>query len=100
MSYERRLYHRVSVRLDVLWEGAAVSDFAEISDISLGGCYVRTAAKVSPGEQVTLDALLPRGRNIRLTGEVMHRQWPVGFGVRFTGLGSDEDYEELLSLTS
>ena len=99
MSYERRLYQRVSVRLDVLWEGAAVSDFAEISDISLGGCYVRTAAKVSPGEQVTLEALLPRGRNVRLTGEVMHLQWPVGFGVRFTGLGSEEDYGELLSLT-
>ena len=100
MSSERRLYHRVSVRLDVLWEGAAVSDFAEISDISLGGCYVRAAAKVSPGEQVTLEALLPRGRNIRLTGVVIHRQWPVGFGVRFTGLGSEEDYGNLLSLTT
>ena len=47
---------------------------------------------------MSLDLLLPRGRTIRLSGVVAHQRWPAGFGLRFTGFGSDEDYGELLAL--
>ena len=98
MPRERRLDRRTPVRLDVLWEGASAGSFAQIADVSPAGCFVNTASEVQEGEGVTLEVFLPRGGKVRLAGEVAHQRWPVGFGVRFTGFGSDEDYGALLTL--
>jgi len=98
MPRERRHHGRVPVRLDVLWESASVDSFSQIADVSPGGCFVNSAFRVTGGEALTLEVFLPRGGKVRLTGEVAHQRWPVGFGVRFTGFGSDEDYAELLTL--
>ena len=98
MPQERRLYRRTPVRLDVLWESESVNTFARVADVSPSGCFVSTAFRARQGDGVTLDVLLPRGTSVRLTGVVAHERWPAGFGVRFTGFGSDEDYGELLAL--
>jgi len=98
MPQERRLNRRVPVRLDVLWESESADGFSQIADISPGGCFVNSAFRVTGGEAVTLEVFLPRGRKIWLAGVVAHGRWPAGFGVRFTGFGSDDDYGELLAL--
>ena len=95
---ERRLYERTPVKLDVLWEGASGGTFAQVADVSPAGCFINTAFRVTEGDRVTLKVILPRGRNVRLTGVVAHERWPAGFGVRFTDFGSDEDYGALLAL--
>ena len=95
---ERRFYRRTPVRLDVLWESESVYNFAQVADVSPAGCFVSTVFRARQGDGVTLDLLLPRGRNVRMTGVVAHEQWPAGFGVRFTGFGSDDDYGALLTL--
>lgn len=95
---ERRHYGRVPVRLDVIWKNESAESFAQIADLSPAGCFVSTTFELPEGEEVRLEVFMPRGGTIRLWGVVAHERWPAGFGVRFTGFGSDEDYAELLAL--
>ena len=98
MFHEKRTFKRVAVALDVFWEGESASSYARMSDLSLGGCHVKTARRVAVGEPVTVDAFLPGGTRLRLRGEVAHRRWPTGFGLRFTGL-TDAQIGALLRVT-
>ena len=76
--------------MDVLWSGRLTDNHALATDVSLGGCYVETAGRVSVGERVALDMMLSPWTRLRLRGEVAHRQWPMGFGLRFVGLVGGE----------
>ena len=76
--------------LDVLWNGVLTDNYARATDVSLGGCYVESAGQVGVGEPVALDMMLTPQTHLHLRGEVVHREWPMGFGLRFVGLTGGE----------
>ena len=69
-----------------------------MDDVSLGGCFVNTYAKVEPGEHVDLEIQLPSGEWMPLRGQVASYQPGVGFGMSFTSLTAEEiaGLEELI----
>ena len=59
---------------------------ARVDDVSLGGCFVNTYAKVELGEHIDLEIQLPSGEWLSLRGQVASYQHGVGFGMAFTSL--------------
>jgi hypothetical protein len=86
MSDERRRDERISLVLDVRWEGLSGRYAARISDISLSGCYVESLGLATVGETIRFEIQLPTGRWMPLRGEVVYHLPNLGFGVQFTGL--------------
>lgn len=93
-SKEGGLEHRSSPRKQVEVDVGIHSDahfFAGLSgDVSRGGLFVATYAKLAVGEKVTLDFELPNGRivvegTVRWRREQTDRQAP-GFGVQFENI--------------
>ena len=89
MPYEKRAHQRVPTSLTVLWEGLLINNRALMTDVSPGGCYINSAGRVSLDEHVRVDTILRSQVHLDLEGSVAHREWPLGFGLRFTNL-SDE----------
>ena len=90
MPYEKRAHRRVPAKLTVLWEGLLTNNYAVMTDFSPGGCYINSAGRVSLDEHITVDTTLMMSQaHLALEGSVAHREWPLGFGLRFTNL-SDE----------
>lgn len=87
---ERRITDRVPLSLEVRWDSLSGRRSARISDISLTGCYVESLGQVTLGEQVRLEMQTPTGRWITLSGEVVHHDPNIGFGVRFASLSDLE----------
>ncbi|MDX6695882.1 MAG: hypothetical protein QOF02_3485 [Blastocatellia bacterium] len=90
MDEERREEERVTVSLEVFWEGGSGLHPARISDISLGGCYLDTIGSAEPGEVIGLTIKLPDGERLTLRGEVAFRIKNLGFSVCFTFLTDEE----------
>jgi hypothetical protein len=90
MFYERRAHHRVLTKLNVLWEGLLTNNHALITDVSPGGCYINSAGRVSLDEQVRVDTILLSQAHLHLEGSVAHREWPLGFGLRFANLTDEK----------
>jgi hypothetical protein len=86
MRENTRLDERYTLPLELHWQSLSGKHEARISDISLGGCYVESLAQVSIGEEVRFEIQLPTGGRMPLSGEVMHHQPNLGFGLRFAGL--------------
>ena len=91
MSDERRTDERVKVNLAARWDGMSGTQEARIEDISLGGCFVNTSARVEVDEVISLDIRLPSGEWLPLRGEVASQQPGIGFGLLFTFLTQDEE---------
>lgn len=90
-SYEKkRRAPRVTVHLDVVWEGLFGRQKGTISDISVLGCYVLSSGEVIDGEIVSISPLRLPDRNIVLKGEVRHHQHELGFGMEFVDVGEEE----------
>ena len=89
MRYERRAHHRVPTKLTVLWEGLLTDNYALMTDVSPGGCYINSVGRVSIDEHIRVDTILVSQAQLHLEGSVAHREWPMGFGLRFANL-SDE----------
>lgn len=72
---------------------------ARVDDVSLGGCFVDTVARVEPNEQINLEIQLPTGQWLPLRGYVASYQPGVGFGLSFTSLSESEvaALEQLMS---
>jgi Tfp pilus assembly protein PilZ len=90
MSGERRNNVRKRLLLDARWESMASRHEARVDDVSLGGCFVNTYAKVELGEHVDLEIQLPSGTWLSLSGQVASYQPGVGFGLSFTSLTAKE----------
>ncbi|MBA3765847.1 MAG: PilZ domain-containing protein [Acidobacteria bacterium] len=99
MFDEQRVYRRVPASLDVLWNGRLTNNHARVTNVSVGGCYVETAGRVSLGELICIDMMLPLHTHLHLRGQVMHREWPMGFGLRFVNL-IDEAQASFLRLVN
>jgi hypothetical protein len=81
--------------LDVLWNGLLTDNYARATDVSLGGCYVESAGRVGVGEPVTVVMMVTPWTHLCLRGEVVHHEWPLGFGLRFVGLTGGERARDL-----
>jgi hypothetical protein len=90
MSRERRNNERKRILLEARWESLSSRHEARVDDVSLGGCFVNTYAKVELGEQVDLEIQLPSGGWLPLRGQVASYQHGVGFGISFSSLTKKE----------
>jgi len=62
---------------------------ARTDDISLGGCFIDTAARVELDEVVNLEFQLPSGEWLPISGVVASYQPSIGFGLVFSSLTKD-----------
>jgi PilZ domain len=90
MSGERRNNERKRILLEARWESLSSRHEARVDDVSLGGCFVNSYAKVELGEKVHLEVQLPSGEWLQLRGHVASYQPGVGFGLSFTSLTRKE----------
>ena len=90
MRYERRAHHRVPTKLTVLWDGLLTNNYALMTDVSPGGCYINSAGRVSLDEQIRVETILASQAHLLLEGSVAHREWPLGFGLRFEQLTDEK----------
>jgi hypothetical protein len=90
MCYERRAHQRVPTKLTVLWEGLLTNNYALITEVSRGGCYINSAGRVSLDEHIRVDTILVSQAHLHLEGSVAHREWPLGFGLRFANLTNEK----------
>lgn len=90
MARERRTNERKHILLEARWESLSSRHEARVDDVSLGGCFVNTYAKVELGEQIELEIQLPSGGWLPLRGQVASYQHGVGFGMAFTALTTRE----------
>ena len=94
---DRRSEKRMEVCLDAVWDANSGKHSARVTDLSEGGCYIDTLGEAKAGEVLTVKLQLQGGDWLELTGEVAHEMPPMGFGVRFVNLNSDQ-LEKLRSL--
>ncbi|HEX8718996.1 MAG TPA: PilZ domain-containing protein [Pyrinomonadaceae bacterium] len=90
MVYERRAHRRVPAKLTVRWEGLLTDNYALMTDLSPGGCYINTVVRVSLDEQIRVDTVFAPQSHLHLEGSVAHREWPLGFGLRFEDLTDEK----------
>lgn len=90
MHHERRSHKRVPTSLTVLWEGVLTDNYALMTDVSQGGCYINSAGRVSIDEHIRLDTILTSQAHLHLDCSVAHREWPLGFGLRFADLTDEK----------
>ena len=90
MLYEKRVHRRVPTKLTVLWEGLLTNNYALMTDVSPGGCYINSAGRVSVNEQIRVETILLSQAHLHLEGSVAHREWPLGFGLRFANLTDEK----------
>jgi hypothetical protein len=90
MFYERRAHRRVPTKLTVRWEGLLTNNYALMTEVSPGGCYINSAGRVSLDEQIRVETILLSPAHLHLEGAVAHREWPLGFGLRFANLTDEK----------
>jgi len=77
----------VTVSLDVVWQGSSGKQDARMSEISMAGCFIDSRVQGrSRGDIVDFKVHLPGGPWVALQGELVHEDYPMGFGLRFKGL--------------
>lgn len=86
MSEERRSSNRKRLLLEARWESMSGIHEARVDDVSLGGCFVNSVARVEPNEEISLEIKLPSGAWLPLRGNVASYHPGVGFGLSFTSL--------------
>jgi PilZ domain-containing protein len=94
---DRRAEKRLEVCLDAVWDGTSGKHPARVTDLSEGGCYIDTLGDALVGEVLNVTLQLPNCDSLKLTGEVAHQMPPIGFGIRFVDLSS-EQLEKIRSL--
>lgn len=94
MGKERRSAPRARVNLPAHWEGVLFRTKADITDLSISGCFVLSGGKVEVRELIYLEIELPKRRTITLWAEVVDEASDIGFAVKFNST-SDEDQQLL-----
>jgi CheY-like chemotaxis protein len=81
----------VTVSLDVVWLGASAIHDARMSEISMEGCFIdcRAHGRVL-GDTVGFKVRKSSGPWVSLQGELVHEDYPMGFGLRFKGLSEGD----------
>jgi hypothetical protein len=81
---DRRAHPRMKCRvtIEVHTEAGAVPMFANLTDISMGGCFVETSTILSPGSQIKLNFSMD-DPNLRAEGFVTRLDPGSGIAVQF-----------------
>jgi len=91
----RRKIERVSVNIDVEWEGLVGRKSGTISDISIVGCFILSSGEVTDGESVRIYLPLSDGMKVEFWGEAVNHVYEIGFAVRFIELSeAQKDFLE------
>ena len=85
---EQRRETRVSLRLEVQWNGWENQTPDVTSDVSLGGCYIESLNPVTVGQVLNLGLRLPSNEILPVRCEVRYHQPTIGFGIKFVQLSS------------
>ena len=91
---ERRKARRIKVNLSARWEGVLTQEQAQVTDLSVTGCFLLSGGQVEAKELVRLEIDLPDGP-IYFWAEVVDAAYEIGFAVRFTSM--EEADEKRLS---
>ncbi len=94
MGRERRRSPRVDVNLPARWEGVLALHEADVTNLSVHGCFVLTGGTVETKELIRIEITLPDGTDIYAWGEVVDAANEIGFAVQFTSI-EDEERERL-----
>jgi hypothetical protein len=89
MSTKQRKSERVHVYLPVSWENRSGQYEATTADISTGGCFLLTGARVRARWRVELRIRMPSREWVPLKGQVVYTAREIGFGVCFTEVEED-----------
>src|SRR5258705_1912121 len=77
----------VTVSFDVVWQGSSGKQDARMSEISMDGCFIDSRVQGRAlGDRVEFKVHLPDGPWVSLQGELINEDYPIGFGLRFSGL--------------
>ena len=91
MQYEReRRSGRKVVALDCVVEGVSQRTSMRLSDVSLGGGFVDSAAQIERGDRIHVTFSID-GREFRFPARVAHVQPGIGFGFAFLTEGLTDD---------
>jgi CheY-like chemotaxis protein len=81
----------VTVSFDVVWQGSSGKQDARMSEVSMEGCFIDSRVQGrSLGDLVEFKAHLPSGPWVSLQGELVHEDYPMGFGLRFSKLSEPD----------
>jgi len=86
---ERRNYDRARLIVDVLFDGKDVTGVASTKDISPGGLYMNTQAKIPEGTLLLIRIPFRNDAQVVCNAVVVYSNLGRGVGLRFQGL-SDE----------
>src|SRR5262249_33839299 len=95
MQDERRRAPRVNVDIPARWEGVLTQQQAQITSLSVSGCFVLSGGKVEPMRVERLEILLLNQEPMYLFFVKEKTAYEIGFAVRFTA--TDDADEERLS---
>ena len=87
---ERRRFDRSRLIVDVFFDGKDATGVASTKDISVGGFYMNTQARLPEGSVLLVRIPFSDGRQIVANAEVVFINPERGVGLRFQGL-SDEN---------
>mgnify|MGYP003575541384 FL=1 len=82
------------VNLPARWEGVLFRNKANVTDISISGCFILTGGKVEMKELISLEIELPTKQWLHFWAEVVDQANEIGFAVKFNS-ASDEDQQML-----
>ncbi len=102
MLCDRRKTKRMRVQLEAGWEGDSGLCGGQVSDISLGGCFILTDGLAKPKELIRVEIELPSKRLVTLWGEVIEFIPEIGFSLCFSGLKKEDEssLNALIALTN
>ena len=86
---ERRKHDRSRLIVDVFYNGQDATGVASTHDISIGGLYLNTQAKLPQGSALLLRIPLPGGNEVIVNGEVVFVNPEKGVGISFQGLTAE-----------
>ena len=87
---ERRRYDRSRLIVDVFFDGNDATGVASTKDISVGGFYMNTQARLPEGASLLVRIPLTDGKQVVANAEVVYDNPGRGVGLRFQNL-SDEN---------
>jgi hypothetical protein len=96
MGKERRRAPRARVNLRARWEGNLGQQEANVTSLSVLGCFVLSGGSVEPKELIRLEILFPEDPPIYLWAEIVEKAEEIGFAMQFTLI--EEDDKERLNL--
>lgn len=91
MRDDLRQDERVTLTMEIVLESIPGKRKARIRNLSMGGCFVDSIARVNKGETVVFKVLLPGGQSKLLSGEVVNVFPLIGFSLCFTVMTEEEE---------